>query len=547
MILYKIICIVFFAFFSDPEYLWLLTSVLLLGAGYNYYLSKTERPYYNDTLAILYNITNACYFFVNFVLFLCMLLQETDFAGGIQLLCIGTPLVAVMEYFSRHPKYAWTAKDFESLDNEKDCAKYLRYITHIIVKSKQPENKIALEGHVTQHIQSCRNPNCHMIVYKANYRSKDANSKRSLVSKMALNNYMRVLYKDALKKFPHYPALRISYAFFLLEIMEDSARAQKQLKKAQLSHPQLDDDFVIFRYCRIIQEKITEHKHKGEIGMDRVSLIAYDNYFRQCKSRMKEAARLHAEFWSSLNVQVPDLAQLIQVAGSINRVIVDIEEYWGLMESMSANMPRAIRQYAKFLRDVLGDEDGEREMLKNIKQDHRRAGKDTDSVLDSEFGAHFAESCSSDGIPYLLVSGEQKSLGVIKAANKSASRIFGYCAEQLVEQHVDKLVPPLLRNSHRKLLQQSNNNPDAFTFLNREKAVPCMLSNGYILIMAKMIRALPSFSNNMNYVVTFKLDRNLQMRSVCHLLVDSGGTVQSMSESNLCRTSRSHHDAEDQQ
>jgi len=524
LILYKIICIISFAFFYDLEYLWLLTFILVIGSAYNYYLYKTERPYYSNDLAVLYNVTSAAYLFVNLVLLLCMLLHKTEFEGGVQLLFLCTPIVAIAEYFSRHPKYSWTSLEFKALENAKDCTKYLRYITHIVVDTSEADYNIALDGFIMKHMDSCKSSYCYL-------RESKMDAKEGSGMKLSLYYYLRELYKDALKRFPNYPALRISYAFFLLEIMEDPVRAQKQLKKAQRSNPRLDEDFVIFRYCRIIQEKLTEYKHKGEIGMDRVSLVVYDNYFRQCKSSMKRAAKLHAEFWSNLNVQMPDLEELIKISAEINQVILDIEEYWGLMKNMNANMSNAIRQYARFLREILNDEDGEKEMIKNIKQDQRRAEKDTDSV--AGIVNHYIKSWSNDGAPYLLISGQKRHLGTIKAINKSALRIFGYSSNQLIGEHMDMLLPSILRNHHRKTMKECTNNPETLTLLNKEKLVPCLLSNGYILMATKIIRTLPSFRNDMNYVVSFKLDKNLQMENVCYLIINKCGIVKSISESNF--------------
>lgn len=525
----------------STQYSWLIVTVLMLGSGFNYYCSKTERPYYNEILAIIYNITSAAYFYVIIVLCLCMLLKGTEFAGGVQLIALGTPLVSVIEFFSKHPKTYWLKKEVSTLASGEEWSKYLRYLAYV-AGDREHENRVLLEAYVMKHMDKCTNSTCQITVYKNNCYAKDAAyaEKRHAVGLLALTSHVKRLYKEALRKFRSNPSLRINYAFFLAETMQDLVNAQKQLRKAQLYHPKFDEEFVIFRYCRILEEKMTVSKHQSTVGIDRVSLIAYENYFRQCKKKMKEAARLHIEFWSGFNTQAPDLAQLTKVSSDINKTITEIEEYWDLLEGINASMPKAILSYAKFLHDVLGDEESEKEILKNIKQDHKKAEGDGNKSVVSEFGEHFSRLCSSEGTPYLLISGEHEALGVIKDVNKASSRMFGYTSSELVGHNMDMLLPPLLRPKHNELLKTVTDSQENQGLLNRERVVPCQLASGYILLMTKSIRALPCFANDMCYVVTFKLDRAMQTKSVCYLLLDHKGYIKSLSESILrCSPRRS--------
>ena len=171
-----------------------------------------------------------------------------------------------------------------------------------MITSKDIYSRITLEGFIMNHVNVCNDFKCPLHVYYSNYYiDNNVNPvEKALTGRATLTSYAKRLYKKALRKFYNCTTLRINYAFFIADSMQDPIKAQKQLRKTKLYNPKFDEDFIIFRYCKIIEEKITESKHQGEIGMDRVSLIAYDNYFRQCKKKMKEAAKLHIEFWSVL-------------------------------------------------------------------------------------------------------------------------------------------------------------------------------------------------------------------------------------------------------
>ncbi len=336
--------------------------------------------------------------------------------------------------------------------------------------------------------------------------------------------YVKKRYKEALKRFPTSAGLRIRYAFFALEIMQSSEEAMKQLHKAQDCNPALDEDFVIFRYNRILQEQLAEYKHQGDaVGMDRVSIIAYDNYYRQCKKKMNEAARLQMEFWGELSMQSPDVFVLMRHGGKINDTICEIDEYWHLMQGLNSNMPKAIRRYARFQKEVLNQAENAKELLKSIKR-YNYVRRDTTQDSKRDLG-------KNDSTPYVNVSGEVESLGVIKSVNKAFCRIAGYDQGQLVGYNVSKLMPKIVGDKHDEILREAHQSPEESLLVQKETLIPMRLGNGYIMMIYLQIRALPSFANDMSYIVTFKIDRAAEAKQICYLIADAEFFLVGMSES----------------
>jgi len=117
-----------------------------------------------------------------------MLLKDTSFAGGFQLIVLGVPIVGVLEYYSRHPKSTWVAKDFNEIDNGEDCAHWLRYFSQIAYNKHEIDNRILkfcvflkdieLMGFMTRHISVCKIPNCQLDQYWRKHGLND-NSKFS--------------------------------------------------------------------------------------------------------------------------------------------------------------------------------------------------------------------------------------------------------------------------------------------------------------------------------------------------------------------------------
>ncbi|MDR3546669.1 MAG: hypothetical protein P4M11_00075 [Candidatus Pacebacteria bacterium] len=185
LVVYKIVCIVMFAFFSSANYSWVLVSVLIFGSLCNYVMCNLERPYYNEVITLFWNMTNGVYLWVNSVLFICMLLKDTSFSGGVQLIGIGLPISIAIEYFRPHPKCYIISRNLESCKNGEECENYLRFLTQIIQFRHEKDNRLShppnlrleilLEAYVNKHIGSCHNSTCTLNTYHRFTRS----SKRS--------------------------------------------------------------------------------------------------------------------------------------------------------------------------------------------------------------------------------------------------------------------------------------------------------------------------------------------------------------------------------
>jgi len=142
LIIYKIICIVLFAFFTEAQYAWILVMTLAIGSAWNYFLCLIERPYYNETITRLWNMTNGVYLWVNSVLLLCMLLKDTSFAGGVQLILLGIPLSIAIEHFLETPRNKILSKHLSAIETPEDCEDYLRYLADVIHNKHEKENSI---------------------------------------------------------------------------------------------------------------------------------------------------------------------------------------------------------------------------------------------------------------------------------------------------------------------------------------------------------------------------------------------------------------------
>ncbi len=98
------------------------------------------------------------------------------------------------------------------------------------------------------------------------------------------------MYETGLKKFPSYTKLRLSYAFFLMEFICNKDKAYEQLLRAEMSNPDFNEEFIIYRFKKIIKEKL-EVSEEQEEDQSLLSLIFFDNEVALFEEHMMSAAK----------------------------------------------------------------------------------------------------------------------------------------------------------------------------------------------------------------------------------------------------------------
>lgn len=106
------------------------------------------------------------------------------------------------------------------------------------------------------------------------------------------------IYFNSIKKFPNDIMLRIRYAFFLYDQMKQKQQALNELTQAEQLCPSLDNEFVIFRYKKIIEDEMNQQQNESLGNLDVMSEIAFQNNMRQFQNKIERATLMHMDFWS---------------------------------------------------------------------------------------------------------------------------------------------------------------------------------------------------------------------------------------------------------
>jgi len=331
---FKTLCNIMATFFIADEYRWMNIIVFLVGGTVLYIKQRADRPYYNEMVNTVSDVNNGIFLWSSCMLVIVMIAEDTSFDGGIQAFLMGVPLVILLLFTKGDPRKEMLLKPIEDYDNGEQWYIKLRYyISFIQRKEMNRDVSVQLKGFIYNHEEKCTITNCPLKAYIQNVASSIKDTKKKKQSKTAQENFIllmrfaNLLFTQGISKFPACTSLRIAYAFFLKERMNNRALAISELLAAEKIHPPFDEQFIIYRYRKIIEDELADVQADNQGGaLDAITSIAYDNYLKQFKDAIERTALLHMEFWLEVLEPEPDLGKLDKTGSKIHSAIVAVED-----------------------------------------------------------------------------------------------------------------------------------------------------------------------------------------------------------------------------
>ena len=121
-----------------------------------------------------------------------------------------------------------------------------------------------------------------------------------------LLSHAKNMYRMGIQKFPSCSSLRISYAFFLVERLNQKQEALQELTIASQFNPPFDEQFVIYRFKKMYEEfgenagfeNNSNSQQNSQQNVDIMTKFAYESSFRQLKIHIERCGQFHLEFWN---------------------------------------------------------------------------------------------------------------------------------------------------------------------------------------------------------------------------------------------------------
>ena len=258
--------------------------------------------------------------------------------------------------------------------------------------------------------------------------------------------------------------------------MNKKQEALAELNSASLRRPPVDEQFLIFRYQKMLEDYGDNLGEGNSGGMDVVSKFAYESSLRQLQQHIERSAVLHLDFWNCLREDRPDITKLNECGSKINNSIMMVEQYWGQLQKLNSNNPKALKLYANFLIEILNDKEGGQDLMTRAKDaiNAKMNYFEGNNISDE----NDISSLSSNGTACMYISGEN-DIGIITQCNSGVCKIFGYTIPEMINYNVEKLMPEMYAKNHSKVLEEAlAKGPENIP--NKERLVFARHKSGYI-------------------------------------------------------------------
>ena len=447
-------------FFDDEWVILFFSCVISIVILWDYILLK---PFFYAFLTKIFMVYYTTYAWCNIVLFLCKVLN--DFDGGLVLFGVGIPFIALCSFFSHDQSIDCIMKTINKCESGPVALKHVIYLTEIIdAKDSDRRAKILTDGYIHIFEENCHIANCPLHKYLSLSEDKKY---RAL-----LYQHVESVYRIAIKRYPTFVKLKLSFATYLNETMHKKTGALEVLKQNSGDGSDeegafsIEDDFLLYRYRRNIEEDAyglnnsnTNNKNFGNnklLDKNNASMLnfSYKSKFTGFKKEMANVSALYVEFWNLLMTEGSEAEKLLKLNNLGTKITEKVEECELLFQKLQKINPvdyEVLFYYSEFLRNVTNKSDiadKYKEQYEKILQTTTEDDKEETflSVINTK------EITKTDEYQFIIVSSNPGTFGCIQNISLGFCILLGYTREELIGKNVNIMIPELIHKAHVKIL-----------------------------------------------------------------------------------------------
>ena len=426
---------------------WIIIVVMLFLSGFLVYLSYDYEVYYDRIITKSYKCLYMIFGWSCVVLVFSKILQTSKFNGGLGLFFIGIPIILLLIFSDMQNT---VEKLLYNMGKGRRGEKFLLAIQIfkelVDLRETDRKAKIILNGYIEQVEETCPNKDCALKKY---VKSLNENKIDTIVFLLQHAEYM---YQSAITKFPLCIMIRISYAFFLIERMNKKKKALMELcnsEKYNLSHEQ---QFIIYRYKKLLDEQATEINENGD-NLDLVTNLEYKIHFTHFKNAILKTSILYLDFWSLLlnpnQDSQEDLAKLNDYGTKINILVEEIKVRFEKMQKLKHNDIEGLKYYSDFLNYILNDKERAKAFRKRLEEiEIVKLNSEETNIMNIDINTLSA----NNEYQYIIVSAQPKKFGIITNVSLGICVMFGFTRNELVGKALDILIPEIFHKEHNEIL-----------------------------------------------------------------------------------------------
>ena len=521
----KIVLQICFGFIDNVSFLIFIT---FFGGVVMAYYYIYDDPFYNKVVGNLFKVLNGFYLWSCFCLVILNFLKAYNFDAGIILWISPLPFILFISITFTKRSINNFLKSELKFESSKELNDHCQFLIQLIEEQKTDKNSyLLLMGYIQKHKEICLEIDCPLKSTSKFKRNVNSDFNEVLFNLIQVINR---LYTQGIKQFKKAVTLRIAFAFFLLEKMNDKKSALEELTIAEKLRPSFEEEFLIYRYKKIINNTLNDRRSEDvkEEEIDVVDIIAFETHLKTCIAFIKKSTEFHKEFWNELLKQKPSLTKMNNLGTKINFTIKNVKENWNKLIKINSHIPSVFKLYGQFLLNILNDtENGE----KFVEQFNELVLKIYNSDINKKINYNGTYNKSG-----LMFAGFHKNeFGHIKKINKEFINMFKISKEEAINKKIEIIMPSIYSDNHVDfILNFIKNNQDKEVYFLKDNNFFGKDKNGFIFPILSNVK--PYISENLvtdSLLFLNILKFNNKFKKKIFLITDKNGIIRDIS-SNSC-------------
>ena len=308
--------------------------------------------------------------------------------------------------------------------------------------------------------------------------------------------FVRLLMVEALTRFPKSGRLHMLYAYIQHEKLKNKYKSLFQLMFTEENKPSLQEEFLIYRYKNIIEEKMIEsdRKYTEAKGFDVNAIVTFQNKFVVFQSNLEKSVTIHLSFWRELLEQNPDIRKLQGLGSKITKELENNAEEFRKLIEINPNHIKCLSLYGNFLKNVTGDE---QEGLRIIEKAHYI---EKSSAVNKQFVEIDRQKYGDNSNTCIITcSGNYNEMGVVTNCNNEITRILGFPKQEIIGQNISKIMPRVYANVHSQLMSRYFETAES-EVIGTERLMFPLNNHKYMVPTTLMIKVLPNLDQGIRAV-----------------------------------------------
>ncbi|KAL4512706.1 hypothetical protein ABPG72_020543 [Tetrahymena utriculariae] len=318
----------------------------------------------------------------------------------------------------------------------------LRILCHAIAKYDQYSLKI--DGFLNRHRNDCNLPNCPSRsnatrIKKFNRMLVNQTINEDLIMSIFV---IYTIFNNNILKFGGSNQIRLLYALFLLETIQNKDQCLIQLSFLLLNQPSLEEEFIAYRLNKVVMQI---QNHKDYKKLDFSSEFTLDEYSSKFKKTLSSAVQNFLQFWQELLEPSPQAENLLNKGNKLVEQIGALQSQFDHLTQQRSLNQSAFRSYQAFSFHILEDKEHFETLLKQTIDQNEQLGGDEEGNLKEE-------DTYTQGT--IVISSQEENFSSIVEVNLELLKIMGFLKSQVLSRNVSFLIPSIWQPYHNQFIDQ---------------------------------------------------------------------------------------------